>query len=80
MIIKLEDENSKENTDENDKNLMDYSLFFTKFDEVVQQNYLSDALAFIQSEVNGLKEKIKALDENIIELNKETMEEIERKF
>ena len=79
MVIKLEDD-SKENNEENDKNLMDYSLFFTKFDEGAQQNYLSDALAFIQSEVNGLKDKIKALDENIIELNKENPEEVERKF
>ena len=77
MVIKLE-EDVKENNEmgENEgKTLMDYSVFFTKFDETAQMNYLSDALAFIQSEVNGLKDKIKGLDENIIDLNKELGED-----
>ena len=84
MMIKLEDDGltreNNESADNEQKALTDYSVFFTKFDETAQQNYLNDALAFIQSEVNGLKEKIKGIDENIIELNKEIGEEIERKF
>ena len=84
MMIKLEDDGltreNNESADNEQKALTDYSVFFTKFDETTQQNYLNDALAFIQSEVNGLKDKIKGIDENIIELNKEMGEEIERKF
>ena len=84
MMIKLEDDGltreNNESADNEQKALTDYSVFFTKFDETTQQNYLNDALAFIQSEVNGLKDKIKGIDENIIELNKEIGEEIERKF
>lgn len=84
MMIKLEDDGltreNTENAENEQKALTDYSVFFTKFDETAQQNYLNDALAFIQSEVNGLKEKIKGIDENIIELNKEIGEEIERKY
>ena len=83
-MIKLEDDGltreNNESADNEQKALTDYSVFFTKFDETAQQNYLNDALAFIQSEVNGLKEKIKGIDENIIDLNKEIGEEIERKF
>ena len=83
-MIKLEDDGltreNNESADNEQKALTDYSVFFTKFDETTQQNYLNDALAFIQSEVNGLKDKIKGIDENIIELNKEMGEEIERKF
>ena len=80
MMIKLENDDAinKDGQDagENDsRTLMDYSVFFTKFDETIQQNYLSDALAFIQSEVNGLKEKIKTMDENIVDLNKEIGDE-----
>lgn len=85
MMIKLEDDgmggvvkdgNEPANANENEnKNLTDYSLFFTKFDEHSQQNYLSDALAFIKSEVNSLKEKIRMVDENIVDLNKEIGEE-----
>lgn len=72
-MIKIEEDNaSNEIFNENDgKNLMDYSYFFTKFDENPQQNNLSDALAFIQSEVNSLKEKIRGIEENIVDLNKE---------
>lgn len=84
MMIKLEDDGltreNNESADNEQKALTDYSVFFTKFDETAQQNYLNDALAFIQSEVNGLKEKIKGIDENIIDLNKEIGDEIERKF
>lgn len=86
MMIKLEDDgSSRDNLGENQtegetKTLTDYSVFFTKFDETAQQNYLNDALAFIQSEVNNLKEKIRSLDENIIDLSKEVGEDNERKI
>lgn len=79
MMIKLENDDAMKDYQELGENdartVMDYSLFFTKFDETIQQNYLSDALAFIQSEVNGLKEKIKIMDENIVDLNKEVGDE-----
>ena len=84
MMIKLEDDGfsreNPENPDNDGRNLTDYSVFFTKFDESAHQNSLNDALAFIQSEVNGLKEKIKTLDENIIDLNGGIGEDNERKF
>lgn len=72
-MIKIEEDNAaSEGFVESDgKNLMDYSYFFTKFDENPQQNNLSDALAFIQSEVNSLKEKIRGIEENIVEMSKE---------
>ena len=54
-----------------DRNLQEYSSHFSKFDDKYHKMLLEDALAYIVSEVNNLKEKIIKTDEIIGKLQSE---------
>lgn len=61
------------------KNLMDYSQFFIKFDKNADTTNLTNAYAFIQSEVKILKDKISKIDETLNEYYNEIGPETAKK-
>lgn len=85
-LIRIEDDNKEATFDaetnllDNDKNMMDYSQFFIKFDKTQDTINLTNALAFIQSEVKNMKEKIVKTDEILTDYYREVGLDNEKKI